>query len=139
MAGEVVFKDVEEMIQYCHWWQKVLRLEHWDVRCFIARKADIKPNSQAYVSWTLQSAQAVLKLMDPIDYDPGTPFAQDHEESLVHELLHLHVASFDITKVDSLEETYMERAVCHISKALVELKRRGADVYGLGKEALLRV
>lgn len=138
MSGKVIFLNSDDMAAYCSYWQRILRLSHWEICCAIVRKTDLKTNSQADVSWTIESARAIIKVMDPLDYD-NKFFAQDHEISLVHELLHLHMASFDITKVGSLEEVYMERAIEHIAKALVQLKRGGETIDALGKEALFRV
>lgn len=66
--------------------------------------------------------RAVIKILDPSDY-PQTPFEQDMEISLVHELLHLHFALFEPKTDDSLEFLIMESTIEQLANILVEMKR----------------
>ena len=113
----------EELMKLCREWQERLRLEFWSVALRIARAKEFDlPNSQGECTWTKTTALATIKILDPIDY-PESPFKQDMEKTLIHELLHLHFCMFDITAAGSAEEGMMERTVDHISRALIALKR----------------
>ncbi len=105
-------------------WQKILRLQDWDVVVGIRRARDMSlGESAAEVHWKKEKKLAIIHLLDPTDYDNAC-FSQDHEVSIVHELLHLHMVGF-AAEDDTPEDTAQEQAIHAISMALVELKRRG--------------
>lgn len=105
-------------------WQKILRLQDWNIYARIAREKDLFcPDSAAAINWVLAKKTATLQLLDPIDYGEDLAVDQDHEVSLVHELLHLHYAPFDNTENDTLELYMLEQSIEAISRALVSLKR----------------
>ena len=112
--------ELEQLLRY---WQERLKIQYWDIRIGIYRARDfVKQNCRAEVSYTVSNATAILRIMDPIDYDRDL-WPQDMEVSLVHELLHLRFCEADVTKADSLEELMLERAIEHTAEALVHLKR----------------
>lgn len=112
----------DELQALCHEWQGVLRLQDWDVKVFVVRKRDLSSGDvMGEISFTLPKKTAVISILDPVDYDPDIAWGQDQEQTLVHELLHLHMAPFDHS--EGLEHTAMEWAVDSIAKALVSLKR----------------
>jgi hypothetical protein len=121
------YENDEQLQEALIFWQKVLRLQDWDVYARIARGRELfTENSAAAVRWTLAKKVATLQLLDPIDYEDNLAVEQDHEVSLVHELLHLHYAPFDNTEDDSLELYTLEQSIEAISRALVDLKRKAA-------------
>lgn len=103
-------------------WQKILRLQDWDIKIDICRGRNFKTDGQAEVSWTNEKKMAIIHLLDPIDYD-NDYFPQDHEISLVHELLHLHMAGF-VAEDGTVEDMAQEQVADALSKALVGLKRK---------------
>jgi len=110
------------------YWQKVLRLQDWDIEVKVVRARDMNlEESAASVNWVLPKRMASVAIRDPIDYPPGLMGEQDQEVSLVHELLHLHYAGFDETERGSLQETLLEQSIEAISRALVLLKRQAAN------------
>ena len=105
-------------------WQEILRLQDWDVVVDIRRARDMSlGESVAEVHWKKEKKLAIIHLLDPMDYD-NAYFPQDHEVSIVHELLHLHMVGF-VAEDDTLEDTAQEQAIDAISNALVNLKRDG--------------
>lgn len=123
----MIFQSNQEVEAAVVEWQKVLRLQDWDIIARIVRARDMfTEDSAASVRWTFQKKMATIVLLDPEDYDPNIAFAQDHEISLVHELLHLHYAGFDNTEQDSLEQMLLEQSIEAISTALVQLKRQNS-------------
>lgn len=116
--------SAEQLKRLCGEWQKVLRLQHWDVALEIARRGDLElANCTGTCRPTQPTALAIIKLLDPIDYENDI-FPYDMELVLVHELLHLHFCPFDdCTDVNDLKDIMLERAIEHIARALVETKR----------------
>ncbi len=124
-----IFKDDAELQASLQYWQNELKLQHWYVDAGIARAEylDLK-GVNGTSSWGLSRAEAIIKLLDPIDYSADCIVPQDHEVTLVHELLHLHMAPFtsELDK-DSLEYLFMERAIDVMAKSMVDLRRRAGD------------
>lgn len=120
-------EDDIELLKLLEVWKKILRLQDWTVRVRIKRLRDMSiPDSQGVCSWTLSRQEAVISLIDPVDYDPSPIVPLDHETTLVHELLHLHFAYFtnDLDS-NSLEHVMMERTIDTLAKSLVNLHRSG--------------
>jgi hypothetical protein len=121
----LIFADVEEMRERGAFWQRRLLLQDWEIIYKISRKADFtNKESMAEVVYKQNKKQAVIKVVDPADYDFGEDYPQDHEKSLVHELVHLHLASFDsATEKCRLAERDLEIAVDSLARALVRTLR----------------
>lgn len=102
-------------------WQGTLRLQDWDVEAAFRRAYDLtRVDVAGECRWVLSNKTAVIRILDPCDFDPDICRPQDVERTLVHELLHLHFAPF--TPIG--QETYEhEQAIEAIAKALVAAKR----------------
>lgn len=113
----------DELKKLCAFWQNQLKLNNWRIAIGIERKTAFN-NSQSTGEIEFVSAlnKAVIKILDPSDY-PQSPFEQDMEISLVHELLHLHFALFEPKSDDSLEFLIMESTIEQLANILVEMKR----------------
>lgn len=122
----MIYTSNEELMAACKEWQKILRLQDWIVSASIERGRDMRmEETQGECSWVIQTKLAKIRVLDPLDYPPGSMIEQDMEQTLVHELLHLHHAPFDDFDCDTLENTTMEQAIDSIAMALVNLKREG--------------
>ena len=106
-------------------WQKRLRLQDWGIFVKTARLAEMQCGGQGECEWVLKRKEATIVLVDPIDY-PLELVDQDMEETLVHELLHLHFVILQ-PKDGTAEDTALEQAIVCISEALVKLKREGVS------------
>lgn len=114
----MIFASDAEALSCCRKWQEILRLQDWDVKVAVCRSRDfVVKEGQGECSWVLPAKRAVIKLLDPVDY-PEVRWEQDHERTLVHELLHLHMVPFKPDS-DTLENDMMEQAICAISEALI--------------------
>jgi len=118
----VIYETQEQAQQACQEWQKILRLQDWEIVIKIKRARELQSDCQAEVQWKNTKKIAIIHLVDPVDYQ-NDHFPQDHEVSLVHELLHLHMSMFD-QEPDTPEGTAQEQAIHAISTALVELSRK---------------
>ncbi len=121
----MIYETQEQAQQACREWQKILRLQDWDVTAVIRRGREMKlEDAQAEVSWKSENKTAIVRLLDPLDYQNDI-YEQDHERSLVHELLHLHMVMF-ATETGTLEDLAQEQAINAMATAFVGLKRGGA-------------
>lgn len=112
-----------ELEHLCREWQEILSLRDWDVKPSIKRQRDfIVKGNDAEITWNIQAKTVTIKILDPIDYPEDTEWPQDMEESLVHELLHLHFALFTADD-GTAEDIAQEQAINAIALALVRLKR----------------
>lgn len=104
-------------------WQKILRLQDWDVHTETVRDRDMySDNAQGECTWVLAHKEALIKLEDPVDYHAHEAWPQDQEKTLVHELVHLHFAPFMLER-DDPGYVAQEQAIELIAQALVSLKR----------------
>lgn len=108
------------------YWQKKLNLSDWDIEARIERARNMREDCAGTVNWTLTNKQATIKILDPIDYPEDVMGGQDMEKTLIHELLHIHLAP--INEDYSEKEHYVlfeEWAINSISEALISLYREG--------------
>lgn len=117
----------DELREKCAEWQRILRLQDWDVIVSIDRASNLISDCQGQCEWTLPTKQARIRILDPVDFPPESRWPQDMEQTLVHELLHLHFAPFDRFERESLEHVTMEQAIDLIAGALVNLKRKTGE------------
>ncbi len=113
---------IDQLRVVCSTWQNILRLTNWDIAVCICRKAEFdNPEAAGEIKYQLSSGKAMICLLDSADY-ADSPFEQDMEKTLVHELLHLYFAPFT-PEPGTLADDLMENTIEHIAEALVNLKR----------------
>lgn len=109
----------------CAYWQKVLRLEDWDLDVRLVRR-QVLPRGVGATDASLYR-RAKIRLLDPLDhYDEAWPQDNDVELTLVHELLHLvfeEAGRPALKNEDSAEYQAFERAIEHTAVALLRLDR----------------
>ena len=122
----MIFADQKEAEQFLQEWQKVLRLQDWDLKIQIVRARDlVGGESMAEVTYKHTKRMAIINLLDPIDYGEYL-WEQNHEISLVHELLHLHFIGFE-AESGTAEDDAQEMTIDVISKSLVFLKYKEGE------------
>ena len=103
-------------------WQKRLRLQDWKITIKMAHRSDLKPKTLGNVHWDTNAKTATIRVMHPEDYDmPFNEILDDLEVTVVHELVHLHLASLPRSESTKGAE---EQAVNLLSDALITLERR---------------
>ena len=115
---------VEQLRELTEEWQQRLGLMDWRLHVTLEHDADMN-NKAGEVDWTLSLKQATIRLIDPETVRQSLVFPYDLEQTLVHELLHLHSAPFDTFKTGGMKETALEVMIDKTATALVELKRSG--------------
>lgn len=109
-------------------WKSILHLEHWDISLRIRREKDfLEGDNQGEITFNRVECQAIIHILDPIDW-VDTPFKQDMEKTLVHELLHIIYADFEPEDSDSLQYILWHRSIDSMARVLVSLKRKGEAV-----------
>lgn len=117
----MLFQEQVQLDKRRAYWQQVLRLQDWDVAAKVVRQDKLTLGRQGECQWGLERKEAIIRLLDPIDYPDDCQRKQDHELTLVHELLHLHFAAF--AAEGGAAEIAQEQAIQCIAKALVALER----------------
>ena len=107
------------------YWQRRLNLQEWTISVVVARASDLKPKTLGNIHWDSVKKTAVLRVLDPADYDlPSPEMFDDLEFTVVHELIHLELAPvlsrFERDEANRREE---EHAVNQMTEALLKLQR----------------
>jgi hypothetical protein len=122
-AGEVDRKEsarafVEEKVSV---WQKRLKLDEWNIAIMMVRKDALKPDTLGGIRWDKKKLTATLWTLDPADYNMSEEdMRKDLEFTVVHELIHLELASLPKSEASRRTE---ERAVNQLAEALLALER----------------
>lgn len=127
----MTFKTVEEAQVCCDNWLKILNLVQWKVEVKIVRAHELGADRVGGIWRYLAAQRAILRLLDPIDYNAFEITDHlDQEKTIVHELLHIYEA--DITDIveEADEKLYerlygpRERLVEQLAMSFVDLHRK---------------
>ncbi|MBD2771150.1 hypothetical protein [Iningainema tapete] len=113
---------MEDWQVFCTQWQQRLKLQDWDVNVKIVSLREMGESLSGSVTYNIGKKIADIKLIKPEDYPCDSMRPQDMEETLVHELLHLHFAPLGIEN-DTPEQLAEEQAINALAKALIQFKR----------------
>lgn len=111
------------------YWQKVLRLQDWDVEAEIVRGYDFdRPGTMGDCDPFYPKRYAKIRLRDYRDHDPvRRPIRGEgqsyYENILVHELLHIYLEALE-PEEDSAEARVHEQTIDAVACALVALDER---------------
>lgn len=130
MDDPQVFNEQEfeaEIKKQAAYWQKLLYLQDWNLDIRVARQWEMEdPTVLAQCTWYIHRKDARIQVLHPSDL-PGLAGKfingeeTDYDVSLVHELLHLHLAPFD--SKEKYHEIAQEQAINAISRGMVHLYR----------------
>jgi hypothetical protein len=107
------------------YWQKRLNLRDWNISVVVARASELKPKTLGNIHWDTTKKTAILRVLDPADYElPPAEMFDDMEFTVVHELIHLELApvlsQFPRNEANRREE---EHAVNQMAAAFLQLQR----------------
>ena len=103
-------------------WCRRLNLDEWRISVNMTRRSDLKPKTLGGIRWDKGKKSAVIWVLDPSDYRlPFPEMLNDMELTIVHELVHLELASLPRSEASRSSE---EHAVNGIAEALLALDRK---------------
>lgn len=126
--SEVIFTE-GELKEKLKEWQGKLRLQDWMINVEIVRQREMSQmNRLGEVEFNVYAKTANISILDPVDYDDWGK--QDMENTLVHELLHLHLAGicYHFGKNDEVYAVMEEQAIEGITSGLISASRTGKVV-----------
>jgi hypothetical protein len=102
-------------------WQQRLRLEDWHIAVTLVRRESLPPETLGGIHWDKGKKTAEVWVLDPADYRlPLQAMLDDMELTIVHELVHLDLASLPKGQASRSSE---EQAVNGIAQAMLALDR----------------
>lgn len=103
-------------------WQQCLSLDDWKISIAMTRRSELKPKTRGQIKWDKDRKSAVIAVLDASDYElPTAEMLTDMEFTVVHELVHLELASLPRSEASRSSE---EHAVNRIAEALLRLNRQ---------------
>ncbi len=100
------------------YWQKRLALGDWTIYVLMARPTDLRDKTLGNIHWDMDKKTATIHVMDASAYDMTLiPMLKDMEFTIVHELIHLELASLPRSDASRSEEEF---AINHIADALLK-------------------
>ena len=128
MQSEKTIFNLNRLGELLEEWKSILHLQQWDISLGIRREKDfLEGDNQGEITFNRVECQAIIHILDPVDW-VDTPFKQDMEKTLVHELLHIIYADFEPEDSDSLQYTLWHRGIDSMARVLVSLRRKGEAV-----------
>lgn len=110
------------VVDRLHVWQQRMDLQDWDIHVQLVRANKLEPKTLGNVHWDTDVKQATIDVLSPLDYQlPYNAMLADMEVTVVHELVHIELAS--LPRSDASRRTE-EHAVNEIAAALLRLARR---------------
>jgi hypothetical protein len=111
---------VESFLQArLRFWQERLNLQNWKVTIVLTPRTSLKPGTLGGVKWDKSRKTAVMAVLDSSDYRvPNEEMRKDMEFTVVHELIHLELASLPRSEASRGTE---EHAVNNLARALLGL------------------
>lgn len=126
-----IYVDANAALRSCNWWRGYLGLLDWRVAIRLVGSADLnRGRSDGDGCIWLLDKSAVIRLVLPQGghFTTGM-FRLDHEEILVHELLHLHFFGIEhycprqFKDKDMPAYVCMEQSIDAMARGLVEMRR----------------
>src|SRR5258708_7050084 len=103
-------------------WRQRLKLEDWRISIVLMPRDDLKTKTLGGIRWDKPQKSAVIWVLDASDYRlPFREMLDDMEFTVVHELVHLELASLPRSEASRGTEEY---AVNRIAEALLGLDRK---------------
>ncbi len=102
-------------------WQDRLNLKDWDIKFQMVRTDQLEPKTLGNINWDSDVKAAKISVLSSYDYKlPYHEMLNDMEFTVVHELVHLHLASLPRSDASRRVE---EHAVNELAAALLRLAR----------------
>ena len=112
-------KFISERLQT---WQSRMNLKDWNIKVELVRANKLEPKTLGSIHWDTDVKSATIAVLAPEDYKLAhDAMLDDMEVTIVHELVHLELASLPRSDASRRVE---ERAVNEIAAALLRLSKQ---------------
>jgi len=112
---------VKYVAQKLQTWQDRMNLKDWNIQVDMLRAEQLEPKTLGNIHWDTDLKSARISVLSPLDYKlPYKEMLDDMEFTVVHELVHLELAS--LPKSDASRRVE-EKAVNEIASALLKLAK----------------
>jgi hypothetical protein len=102
-------------------WQERLNLKDWNIRAELVRPSALEPKTLGNIHWDTDAKRANISVLTTYEYKlPFQEMLDDMEFTVVHELVHLHLASLPRSDASRRVE---EHAVNELARALLRLAK----------------
>jgi len=102
-------------------WQQRLNLNDWNLRVDLVRPSGLEPKTLGSIHWDTTTKRATIAVLSSYDYKlPFRSMLDDMEFTVVHELVHLQLASLPRSEASRKNE---EHAVNELASALIRLAK----------------
>jgi hypothetical protein len=116
--------EEQELIDLLPKWQKITKTQDWNVRLEMADPVDLGDRqTHGDIRIADRCKSALIRILDPDQFDDVGIVDYDAEKTLVHELVHLHFVPFQADE-GTAEETAQEQAIDTWACTLVDEHRR---------------
>jgi hypothetical protein len=96
-----------------------MNLKDWNIRVQLLRANQLEPQTLGNIHWDTDKKSATIGVLSPLDYNMAyEPMLKDMEFTIVHELVHLELASLPKSEASRRVE---ETAVNQLADALLRL------------------
>jgi len=103
-------------------WQQRLHLQDWNVTVLSVHPTDLRPNTMGNIHWDKENKTGVIRVLDASDYRmPFQATLNDMEFTVVHELIHLELASLPRSEASRSDE---EHAINRLATALLQFEHK---------------
>jgi hypothetical protein len=107
-------------------WQDRLALQDWKISVLMVHPTQLRQRTLGNIHWDADQKTAVIRVLAPGDYQmPMRATLNDIEFTVVHELIHLELASLPRSEASRSEE---EHAINHMADALLQFERNDKPV-----------
>jgi len=119
----MIYETQEQLNEALALWQKRLRLNDWQMSAEFSCPRDMNGCRGDIATWgELAEAHIRITRQDSnSNFDTGRPF--DHEQILVHELIHGHFEGIAPSREDSVRYMLWERGIEQMAKAITDAYR----------------
>jgi len=109
-------------------WKERLKLQGWSISVRVSSQSDLRPGTLGNIHWDADKKTAVIQVLATSDgHELPLPASLSlMEDTIVHELIHLELASLPRTDASRSDEEF---AVNHIAEALLELDRKAPPAH----------
>jgi hypothetical protein len=128
----MIYRTQEEAEAGLAKWQKLLRMQDWDLTVHLVGRIDLPDNRLGQVRRIRDKQLAAVDLLRADDWremdgeggqSVGPVSEWCHETALVHELIHAKMLLFEPKDFDSLEWNLCERFVEDMAQCYIRLER----------------